>query len=151
MATFRFDPRATFISIRATMIGPTMRSVILAFDTGATTTLITRNAAFEIGLDPDMADRHTSLTTASQAETVPLLTFSRLMVMGHSSDNLDVVCKDLPLPLQMQVDGLLGLNFLRHFKLFINFPKGVLVLQEKNPRNFLQWLSQLLEIAKAHR
>ncbi len=79
---------------------------------------------------------------------MPLLTLSRLTAMGHSLGNIDFVCKDLPLPLQVHVDGLLGLNFLRRFKLFINFPKGILVMQA-NVKNLLAKLAQLFELAQA--
>jgi len=92
----------------------------------------------------------TSATTASGRENVvPLITISRLEVLDHSLSDVKALCMDLP-P-RLQVDGVLGLNFLRHFKLFINFPKGVLVLQERIPRHFLHWLDQLFEVARAHR
>ncbi len=57
MATFRFDPNATLIRVGATVVGRTIRSIVLAVDTGSTTTLISRDIAFEIGLDPDASDR----------------------------------------------------------------------------------------------
>ncbi|MBI3920872.1 MAG: retropepsin-like domain-containing protein [Armatimonadetes bacterium] len=151
MATFHFDPTANLIRVTATISGQTITRVSLAIDTGSSMTVLSRDAAFDVGLDPDNATQQATVTTLSRAETVPLFTLARMNVRGHSTDNLGILCKDLPLPLQMQVDGLLGLNFLRHFKLFINFPKGVLVLQEKNPRHCLHWLSQILEIAQAHR
>lgn len=47
--------------------------------------------------------------------------------MGKSVDNLEVLCHDLP-P-EAKVDGLLGLNFIRHFNIAIRFRDGVIDIE----------------------
>jgi hypothetical protein len=46
--------------------------------------------------------------------------------IGQKVTRLDVLCHDLPA--ESGVDGLLGINFLRHFKLTIRFRKGIIDL-----------------------
>jgi hypothetical protein len=48
------------------------------------------------------------------------------MAIGQKVDNLEVLCHDLP-P-ESGVDGLLGINFLKRFKLTIRFRKGIIDL-----------------------
>jgi hypothetical protein len=77
-----------------------------------------------------------------------MLTIHRLDCLGQSVTELDVNCMNFP-P-QLQIDGLLGLNFLRHFKLYLNLPKGILVIHERSPKNFSRRLVQLFELIKAY-
>lgn len=147
MATFRFDPNSSLIRLSALVYGAVF-SVDIALDTGASVTLLTPQILRHIGLDPNVIGRPGFITTASRIEQVTLLTVPRLDALGQSLTNLDVNCKNLPASLQ--IDGLLGLNFLRHFKLYINFFKGVLVIHERSPRSFFHRLSQLFELAKAY-
>jgi hypothetical protein len=88
-----------------------------------------------------------SVATASQTVQVPLFTLRRVEALGHSLSHHDVTTMNLPPGLQ--IDGVLGLNFLRHFNLYLNFRKGVLVLQERTPRNLPHKLAQLNELVRA--
>jgi hypothetical protein len=49
--------------------------------------------------------------------------------IGHKVANLHVLCHDLP-P-ESGVDGLLGINFFRQFKLTIRFRKGIVDLTKE--------------------
>lgn len=149
MAIFRFDPQARLIRIAARVTGNTAKHIVLIVDTGASLTTITHEVAWDVGLDPSQASLLASVTTASEDDlAVPIVTVPRLEVLGHALDQVDTPCLDLPS--DVHADGLLGLNFLRHFKLFINFPKGILVLQERTPRRWFHRLAQLVEVVKAH-
>lgn len=88
-------------------------------DTGATYTMIPRKMALAVGLDPTSASRSTPIITASTVEYVPVLHLPRFRCLGIEFRNLEFVAHDLP-P-QSAVDGLLGLNALRHFPPFQRF------------------------------
>ena len=148
MAKFHFDPQAPLIRLYGHVRGDTVRRVQLILDTGASRTTLPPLVLRGVGLDPDAAGREANVTTASGSQTAPILTINRLDVLGHSVNNLDITCLDLPN--QLQIDGLLGLNFLRHFKLYINFSKGVLVIHERKPRSFFHRIPQMFEILKAY-
>ena len=130
------------------MFRVTVRRVQLILDTGASRTTLPPLVLRGIGLDPDAAGREVRVTTASGSQTAPLLTINRIDASGHSVNDLDITCLDLPN--QLQIDGLLGLNFLRHFKLYINFSKGVLVIHERKSRSFFHRIPQMFEILKAY-
>jgi hypothetical protein len=51
------------------------------------------------------------------------------MAVGQKVAALDVLCHDLPA--ESGIDGLLGLNFLRHFRLTIRFRKGIVELAKE--------------------
>jgi len=121
----------------------------MALDTGASFTLITPRVLRLAGVDGHSTRRRATVTTASRTNVaVPLITIPRIDALEHSVSNLDIV--SLALPLGLQVDGLLGLNFLRYFKLYINFSKGILVIHERIERNFGHRILQLFELIKAY-
>jgi len=49
------------------------------------------------------------------------------MVLGKKVENCEILVHDLPET--SRVDGLIWLNFLKHCKLLIDFPKGTLELK----------------------
>lgn len=132
MATILFDPGARLIRLVGYLEGSTLRRVDLILDTGASRTVFTPQALQAVGFDPT-AGPTIAATTASHIESVVLLTINRLEAGGQSVSNLEVTVMSLPPALR--ADGLLGLDFLRHFHLFINFQKGCLVLQEQPSRH----------------
>jgi hypothetical protein len=67
------------------------------------------------------------VVTSSGVEVPPLAKVKRLHALGKSVDNLEVLCHDLP-P-EAKVDGLLGLNFIRHFNIAIRFRDGVIEIE----------------------
>ena len=91
----------------------------MILDTGASVTTISHKTALAVGCDPSKATRRTEIMTASSIELVPLVVIPRIQVMGQQVKNLEAICHDLP-PIS-PVDGLLGLNFLKHFNLHLDF------------------------------
>ena len=67
-----------------------------------------------------------SLTSASAMETKPKIIIPEIAVLGKKVKNVEAIVKDLP-P-EAPADGLLGLSFLKYFKLTIDFKKGLLEL-----------------------
>ena len=98
----------------------------MALDTGAVLTVIPIETAVAIGHDPARALKRVELVTASGIEFVPQLTVRTVRCLGQTVRNVEAVCHDLP-P-QSPVKGLLGLNYLRHFNVHLNFLHHTLAL-----------------------
>ena len=110
------------------LVGPrTSRTVAMALDTGAILTVIPIETALAIGYDPAKATKRVEMVTASGVELAPEMTVRAVRCLGQTLQNLDVVCHDLPS--QSPVKGLLGLNFLRHFNVHLDFLRKRLALQ----------------------
>lgn len=115
------------IVVYVELIGPrTARTITMALDTGAVLTVIPIETALAIGYDPASTRKRLELVTASGIELVPRLTVRTARCLGRTVKGLEVVCHDLPT--QSPVKGLLGLNFLRHFHVHLDFPRKRLVL-----------------------
>ncbi len=93
----------------------------MVVDTGATYTMIPRKMALAVGLDLSRASRSIPIITASAVEYVPVLHMPHFRCLGIEFRNIEFVCHDLPS--QSAVDGLLGLNVLRHFPPFQRFQR----------------------------
>lgn len=127
MPLFRFDKNAPVIVVRAKIQGPNFPlGARLALDTGATFTILPWKIVNELGLKIDPEKIETT-TTATTVETAPLVIASKITVLGKPVKNVPCLVKDLPS--ESGVDGLLGLSFLRHFSLTIDFKKGVLKIE----------------------
>lgn len=83
-------------------------------DTGAAITAITPQVAENLGLEITQSTRQQEITSIHQTIRVPLITLKKFQVGGQEVNNLDVVI--FPLSANLQVDGLLGVNFLRRFR-----------------------------------
>lgn len=125
MAKLKFNPHASVIlvdvklSARFSIIGR------LVLDTGASYVVLPWKLADAIGVRID-PKKFTHTTTATAVETVPEITIPQMTVLGKTIRNVEAIVKNLP-P-SAPVDGLLGLSFLKHFKLQIDFVKGELIL-----------------------
>lgn len=114
------------ITVYVEVMGPrTRRMLTMALDTGAVRTVIPTETTLAIGYDPAVAKR-IEIVTASGMEFAPLLTVRAIRCLGQTVKGVEVVCHDLPA--QSPVKGLLGLNFLRHFHVHLDFPRKRLVL-----------------------
>ncbi|OGX05695.1 MAG: hypothetical protein A3G87_04945 [Omnitrophica bacterium RIFCSPLOWO2_12_FULL_50_11] len=99
----------------------------LALDTGASVTIIAPEAAFRIGVNPAQAKETREILTGSSKVLCSVVTIPKFISLGHAIRNLEVLCHTLPDG--SPVDGLLGLNFLSHFDLRLNFRKAFLEIQ----------------------
>ena len=70
--------------------------------------------------------RKARFMTGSGMEVAPILTVPAMELLGVRAAHVSVLCHDLPQ--RSLVDGLLGLSFLRHCQLSINFRRGILEL-----------------------
>jgi predicted aspartyl protease len=128
-----FDPAVSSIVVDLLLEAADGRSSLVipvVLDTGASMTIIATDIIGRLGYDPanPALDRQ-RIVTGSGIEYAPRTTVRSGTAIGQKVANLDVLCHDLP-P-ESGVDGLLGLNFLRHFKLTIRFRKGIIDLNRE--------------------
>lgn len=126
MSTLKFDLSILSLIVNADIKATHPTIARLVIDTGATFVVLPwrLTAAIGISIDPQ---KTIEITTATTVETVPKVIIPEIQVLGKSVKNVEAIVKDLP-P-QAPVDGLLGLSFLKHFKLTIDFRKGLLSLE----------------------
>ena len=101
-----------------------IREIDMILDTGAVYTVIAWDVARDIGYDPAVAERRISIVTANGVVGVPLLRVERMEVAELGINAVDVVCHDIPEI--AGIEGLLGLSFLQHFRMLIDYPGSVL-------------------------
>lgn len=120
MSLHPLDPTARRIILPVQLTGPRGgKTVDMILDTGASITTVSHEVALAIGCDPASAARRVEIMTASSMEVTPLICIPTVTVLGRSSKDVEAVCHDLPAV--SSVVGLLGLNFLKHFDLHLNF------------------------------
>ncbi|HHE48518.1 MAG TPA: hypothetical protein ENL11_06340 [Candidatus Acetothermia bacterium] len=127
MAEIRFDPKAPSILVPTALFGPKgALTVNMVFDTGASFVTIPRAVAKALGYSLRRPVSRVKMITASRVERAPLIVLDRVAVAGEAIQNVEALVHDLP-P-QGMAEGLLGLSFLRHFKLGLDFERGLVEL-----------------------
>ncbi|HXV49171.1 MAG TPA: retropepsin-like aspartic protease [Candidatus Binatia bacterium] len=128
-----FDPAVASIVVDLLLEAADDRSSLVipvVLDTGASMTIISTDIMERLGYDPaNPALNRQRMVTGSGIEYAPRTSACSATAIGQRMVNLDVLCHDLP-P-ESGVDGLLGLNFLRNFKLTIRFRKGIIDLNRE--------------------
>ena len=120
---YKFDISASVIVVESELEGVNVSEIIkMVLDTGATYTMLPWKIARVLGLKPEVSERNIDIITASGVESVPLVNLKSIRLFDKKVSNIDVVIHDLPA--KSYVDGLLGLNFLKNFNLYINFKEG---------------------------
>ncbi|MBI5300197.1 MAG: retroviral-like aspartic protease family protein [Deltaproteobacteria bacterium] len=122
MKQFHLDLQSQIILVPAVIVGPkNAHTINLILDTGATFTLIAPEILLRIGSDPSKATDKSAITTASGIEFVPFLKVPIIKTLGVERNDIEVCAHSLPS--NMPARGLLGLNFLRHFNIHLDFLK----------------------------
>ena len=125
MSKFKLDYQKGIIFCRAKIINKSESVILkLALDTGATHTMISPESAFGIGLNPFASKRKIEITTGGGIILAPIITIPRFCAFGYELKNLEIICHSLPS--ESTIEGLLGLNFLKSFKVTLNFPKNII-------------------------
>lgn len=99
-------------------------SVDLILDTGATFVAISWAVAKVIGYDPAVVSEREEIITANGVIEVPKLNVDSVTVGNVEARDVEVICHDMPE--LVEVRGLLGLSFLKHFRTVIDYRKGYL-------------------------
>ena len=102
-------------------------SALLALDTGATQTMISREVVESLGYDVGSANNAVRLVTASGEEITPVIDIDRLEALEQARHYLPILGHDLPPGAPFY--GLLGLDFFRNQKLTIDFREGLITLE----------------------
>ena len=130
MGRTSFNPISGLIVFRLTVGGvdpDTFRNVFVALDTGASTTMIPTEVAMDLGYD--LSNLNEQMMTANGIVLANRIAVRKLTAIGETVENVDVVCHDLPEG--SLIEGLLGLNFLRHFDVNISFSTGTIELHPR--------------------
>ncbi len=98
----------------------------MALDTGATYTVLSRRLLREVGVDLGRPIRRLELAMGAGLVPVEMFRIDELSALGHSRASFRVVAYDLPADLEL--DGLLGLDFLARRRLTLDFRRGSLEL-----------------------
>jgi predicted aspartyl protease len=125
-----YDPSVSSIVVDLLLeAADSMSSLLIpvVLDTGASLTIVANDIMAQLGYDPanPALDRQ-RIIMGSGIEYAPCTTVRSATAIGQKVNNLEILCHDLPS--ESGVEGLLGLNFLRHFKLTIRFRKGIIDL-----------------------
>ena len=121
MGHTRFDGNGSSIKLNLVVSSIDLNShtnVLVALDTGASVASIPTDVAEALGYDISDCEE-TEIITGSGIEKVKIIKVKKLTAIGESLDNIEVWCWDLPLDLD--VLGVLGYNFLEHFDINISF------------------------------
>lgn len=97
----------------------------MLLDTGASYTMLHPDVLIKIGCEPISLHKR-KITTASGIEWVSFVKIPEIRALGHSVRDIEISAHDLPSSLP--AEGLLGLNFLKHFDLLIHFREGKIEL-----------------------
>lgn len=100
----------------------------MAVDTGASFTMISYENAFVIGIDPSKSRNTIEITTANGIVIAPLIKIPSFMCLGIEIKNMYVTCHNLP-P-ESNIDGLLGLDFLKAAQIIIDFSRDIIKTAE---------------------
>ena len=144
MSRINFKPNASTIFINCRIYGNTLspndnRDAKLILDTGATHTVITPNTISGLGYENDIEKPQKTLpmATASGIISCPMIKVSNFRCMGQIVKDLEIGIYELPLNeiTDIQIQGLLGMNFLNKFNYKITFSKGVIEISKPKQPN----------------
>jgi len=113
---------------RVRLEGPlATREVDLLLDTGAAYTTISWDTAKDLGYDPAGSPERVSIVTANGVIEVPKLAVRRIIFRELIAKHVEVICHDIPE--LAEIEGLIGLSFLQHFRVVLDFKKSVLEIK----------------------
>jgi clan AA aspartic protease (TIGR02281 family) len=101
----------------------------LMLDTGASITAINARAADRLGLDVQGARKYGWFNTAGGVVRAPILTVHSLSAAGQAIQNLEMAIMDIQS--SKPIDGLLGMNYLKHFEFYIDQNANIMHLIPK--------------------
>lgn len=100
-------------------------------DTGATYTAISSDLARRLGYDLNRAS-HVIITTANGQVSVPKIMLKSVTLNGYTVHNLEATV--MPMPANVPFSGLIGLNFIKRYRVTIDSAADHLVLEPSGDR-----------------
>jgi predicted aspartyl protease len=126
--TTRFDPTRPLIFVEERIWGPLgVQRVSLVLDTGAAMTLITPDVLDELGYSPRDGIARTHVTSATSQEPGYTIRVSRFTALGFTCTDFLVHAFDLTD--RDDIDGLIGLDYLKQFNYEIRSADGRIVIE----------------------
>lgn len=127
MKRYRLTVRHELLFTRAALKHQSrIRVVNLLIDSGSTYTILSWEVLLSLKLDPAVSLIRRPLVTASGLLVLPEVEVDEFHSLGQSIEQLPVLAHTIPLG--SQVDGLLGMNFLRRFEMDLNFKQAIIQL-----------------------
>lgn len=125
----RLPLSAPIVIPRLRVTGPHgWRELDAILDTGAVYTVMAWDVLRDVGYDPARSERTVSIVTANGVIQAPLVSVEAIELGDLCVADLEVVCHDIPE--LAGIEGLLGLNFLRHFHVVIDYPNSLLEIRK---------------------
>ena len=126
MPKYPITSESGIIFIEVSLISKSRKIIPLkmVLDTGATITTVPIEVAIALGCDPAKSKKRIEMITASGTEYAPVVTIPEVRFLGFKLKDVEVICHNLP-P-QATVSGLLGLNVLKRFDIFLKFRSKIL-------------------------
>jgi len=131
MGLIPFNPSLNLILVEAGILANDRDEEILiqlAFDTGASVTVVAYDIMEYLGYKPEKSERRGRIVTGSGVEYAPIVKTKRLSIGGEFIKNLDIYCHNFPA--ESYVDGVLGLSFLRNFNYTVSHNSGIIELKK---------------------
>jgi clan AA aspartic protease (TIGR02281 family) len=122
----RFVPGARQIPVTASLNQGTSQDFIV--DTGASMVTIPYSTAADLGIIITVRNPRRTVYTASGVIHAPEVVLDAITLEGFETHNVKALVLDLPNQPEM---GLLGLNYLRRFKMDLSTDEGLLALTPK--------------------
>jgi predicted aspartyl protease len=115
------------VIVRADIEGPNGRAVLrAAIDTGSTYTTVDSEILASIGAVPEPGASALRVRTANSNSTGHRVLLSRFAAIEKELWDYTIV--SIPIQADLQIDALIGLDFLRNHKLAIDFTNGTIEL-----------------------
>ncbi|MGD9851346.1 MAG: TIGR02281 family clan AA aspartic protease [Nitrospirales bacterium] len=106
------------------------RTARLIVDTGASMTVLSTGVALDLGILGTTENELMTVNTAGGQVQVNVNYLSSLTVGSAQAYNVGVAIHDLP-DIPSQIEGLLGMSFLKHFLVTLDAEHGKLILRPK--------------------
>lgn len=124
---FRFEASSGLIIVFAAISKQTDVFLNLALDTGANRTVISYEAMATAGFEIGQTARQYELATGGGKILVPEVVLPKIYSLGAVKQNLPIFVHNLPS--SAQIDGVLGLDFLRGHILTVDFKIGEITFE----------------------
>ena len=122
-----FDPTARSVMVPVVIVGPRQSfDFLFALDTGATQTTIRPELLRRLGYDLSRPAGRTRLRSATGGAPAQVFRVSAVAALDRVRTDFLVAAHDLPLG--VEADGLLGLDFFRGLVLKLDFGRGRITL-----------------------
>ena len=122
----RFAPGTQQIPVLASLNQGTSQTFIV--DTGASITTIPSSTAADLGITITVRNPRRTVYTAGGVTYAPEVILGSIIVEGFETHNVRALVLDLP---NQPDTGLLGMNYLRRFRMDLNTDEGILLLAPK--------------------